>query len=344
MAGIKDVAALSGLSIATVSRALSGNGPVSARARERVLAAAEELDFVMSYHASSLASGRNRNVGLVVPAVSRWFFSEVIDGVSGTLLDAGYDLTLYNTSRVPAHQESVLRDFLLRQRLDGVIPVSLELTEDDVTRLLAVKRPVVGIGGPIPGVATVSIDGYEMATLATEHLLSLGHTRIAHISGTEGDSRDFRVTGTRRDGYEQAMSSAGLNVMAGWVCDGDFSIEGGYARAKELLAHPRLRPSAFFCASDEMAIGAVLAARDLGLSVPADLSVIGIDGHPLGALFGLTSIEQDPRRQGERAVERLLAVLEEGGDADTGNEVMAARFVIRSSTAVPAQPFPASGL
>lgn len=338
MTGIKDVAALAGVSAATVSRALSGNGHVSPRSRERVLAAAEELGFVMSYHASSLASGRNRNVGIIVPAVDRWFFGQMIDGASGALMEAGYDLTLYNTSNVAAHRESVFKDFLLRKRLDAVIAVSLELDADDVSRLLAVGRPVVGIGGPVPGVPTISVSGFEMAHLATGHLISLGHERIAHITGTEGDDRDFRVTGSRRDGYEAAMAEAGLEVRPQWVPDGAFTVEGGYARAKALLADPKGRPTAFFCASDEMAFGAILAARDLGLSVPQDVSVVGIDGHELSALFGLTTIDQHPRRQARRAVERLLDVLESGGAEGPHNEVLPTDFIVRSSTAVPRLP------
>ena len=128
MAGIKDVAERAGLSIATVSRALSGKGNVSAASRERARSAAAELGFVPSYQASSLASGRTRNVGLVVPTVHRWYFSSVVEGVSAALLDAGYDLTLYNISEGADRRHSVLNDFLLRKRVDAVIAVALALT------------------------------------------------------------------------------------------------------------------------------------------------------------------------------------------------------------------------
>lgn len=337
MASIKDVAARAGVSTATVSRALSGNGHVSEKSRQQVLAAAEALGFVMSYSASSLASGRHRNVGVVVPTVARWYYSEVIEGASNALLEAGYDFTLYNTGSIPTYQQSVLKDFLLRQRLDAVIVVSMELDADEIAQLLLVKRPVVGIGGPLPGVPSVGINGFDLASLATEHLLALGHTRIAHISGTQQQEvRDFRVTGTRREGYEDAMRRAGLTVPSGYICDGDFTIPGGYRQAKQLLSNPRARPTAFFCASDEMAIGAILAARDLGLQVPGDVSVIGIDGHELGELFGLTTIEQHPRRQGERAVQLLLQALKSQDPTFHGeNELVSTNLRVRSSTAVP---------
>ncbi|GAB3527711.1 LacI family DNA-binding transcriptional regulator [Arthrobacter monumenti] len=337
MAGIKDVAARAGVSTATVSRALSGNGHVSATSRQRVLDAAAELDFVLSYHASSLASGRSRNIGVIVPSVDRWFFSQVVGGIAGALLDVGYDLTLYNTARGAHHQESVLKDYLMRQRLDAVIPVALKLNQDELARLLSVNRPVVGIGGAMPGVPTVSVDHFGMGSLATGHLIGLGHKKIAHITGGPDADRDFELTGSRRGGYETEMVRADLDVNPSWVVVSDFTVNDAHRQAKQLLASPYERPSAIFCASDEMAIGAILAARELGLNVPEDLSVIGIDGHDLSEVFGLTTINQFPQRQGERAVQRLLAALS-SAEKETGplNEKLDTEFVVRSSTAVPA--------
>lgn len=196
MTGIKDVAERAGLSVATVSRALSGKGNVSPSSRERARSAAAELGFVLSYHASSLASGRTHNVGLVVPSVHRWFFSAVIEGASAALLEAGYDLTLYNIGENPAHRQSVFNDFLLRKRVDAVIAVSLELSEDEIQQLHAVHRPIVGIGGPLPGASTIRIDDAGIALKATNHLLGLGHTKIAHITGHEAYDQDFHLPGT----------------------------------------------------------------------------------------------------------------------------------------------------
>lgn len=335
MAGIKDVAARAGVSTATVSRTFSGNGHVSAQTRERVLRAAEELNFVLSYHASSLASGRNRNIGVIVPSVDRWFYSQVVGGIAGALFDVGYDLTLYNTSRGEHHQDTVLRDFLMRKRLDAVIPVSLELDGDELNRLMAVNRPVVGIGGPMPNVATVSVDHYAMASLATAHLIGLGHRRIAHITAGEDPSRDFLLTRTRRQGYEAQMRKAGLEIDPAWIVVSDFTVVDAHRQSKLLLAGAHQRPTAVFCASDEMAIGTILAARELGLAVPQDLSVVGIDGHELGQVFGLTTVKQFPQRQGERAVERLLAqISSKGSEPDLNDELLPTEFVIRSSTAV----------
>ena len=196
--------------------------------------------------------------------------------------------------------------FLLRKRVDAVIAISLELTADEVGRLLAMNKPIVGVGGPLPGVRTLSIDDIAVARLATEHLLSLGHRNIAHIGGTPDFERDFHLPTNRRVGYEAALDAVGISPDPELFRRADFTIQGGYAAAKQLLGNPRNRPTAIFAASDEMAIGAILAARDLGMSVPQDLSVIGIDDHDLAEFFGLTTVAQFPGAAGPQG----------GGDPD----------------------------
>ena len=346
MAGIKEVASRAGLSVATVSRALSGKANVSARSRQLAQEAARELGFVPSYHASSLASGRNHNIGLVVPSVNRWYFSSVLEGVSEALLDAGYDLTLYNVGDQPERRRSVLSDFLLRKRLDAVIAVALVLGEDEIQQLLAVHRPIVGIGGALPGASTIRIDDERLARLATDHLIRLGHTRIAHMTGDANLNRDFKLPGIRQRGYEAAMRASGLAVHPEWRVAADFTIQGAYAAARRMLGTASERPTAVFAASDEMAVGTILAAREFGLQVPYDLSVVGMDGHELGETFGLTTISQDPRGQGRLAARTALELLgETRHDSDGGpaphvamDQEYPTEFVIRTSTAVPPEP------
>jgi DNA-binding LacI/PurR family transcriptional regulator len=340
MAGIKEVAELSGLSIATVSRALGGRGSVSAKSRKLAQDAAAELGFTLSYAASSLASGRHHNIGVVVPDVHRWFFSSVVDGASSELIEAGYDLTLYTTSQNASHRATVLTDFLLRKRLDAVIAVSLELTEAEIAQLMAIHRPVLGIGGTLPGADSLQVDDFQLARKATEHLIGLGHRRIAHISGGREYDADFKLPGTRRGGYETAMQDAKFPIATDWVQSSDFTVQGAYSTARQLLGSGPMRPTAIFAASDEMAIGTILAARDFGLRVPDDLSVIGIDGHELGGVFGLTTYDQDPRGQGALAANRILARLEQGlAGGSVAYEPVAEEFptklVVRTSTAVP---------
>ncbi len=336
MPGIQEVAAHAGVSTATVSRALSGNGHVSAATRSKVEQAARELGYVVSSNASSLATGRTKNVGVVIPFLNKWFYSSILEGAESALLGNGYDLTLYNLGGGGDERRSVFEHFLLRKRVDAVIAISLELTSNEVSRLLAMNKPIVGIGGPLPGVRTLSIDDVEVARLATEHLLSLGHRNIAHLGGNRDFERDFHLPTSRRVGYEAALEAVGIPIDPDFYQTADFSIQGGYQAAKQLFGNPRRRPTAVFAASDEMAIGTILAARDLGLRVPQDISVIGIDDHELAAFFGLSTVAQFPALQGRRAVEILMDQLHPSRRSQgTLNTALPFELIVRSSTARP---------
>lgn len=338
MIGIAEVARYAGVSTATVSRALSGNGHVSPSTKLKVETAARELGYVVSSTASSLASGRMKNIGVVVPFLNRWYFTSVVEGAQRALLRNGYDLTLYNLTGGGVERQSVFEHFLLRQRVDAVIAISLELTADEIFRLHALNKPLVGVGGPLEGVRTLAIDDVAVARLATEHLLSLGHTRIAHIGGNQHYDLDFHLPTNRRFGYEAALTAAGIPLDDELVEDADFTIQGGYHATKQLLGRPHGRPTAIFAASDEMAIGSILAARDLGLSVPRDVSIVGIDDHELAEFFGLSTIAQYPQGQGEKAVEILLDRLHPGQhDQSELNTPLPVKLIVRSSTARPAE-------
>jgi len=336
VAGIEEVARRAGVSPATVSRALSGRGHVSATTRERVLRAADDLGYVVSSSASALATGRMRNVGVVLPFLNRWFYGAIVEGAESALLARGYDLTLYNLGGGAEERRSVFEHFLLRKRVDAVIAVSLELTDGELRRLHDVRKPTVGIGGPLPEVRTLSIDDIAISRLATEHLLALGHRVIGHIGGDHDLEADFHLPTNRRFGYEQALEAAGVTPDPRLFRPGDFTIPSGYDAAKSLLGEPSVRPTAIFAASDEMAIGAILAARDLGLDVPRDLSVIGIDDHELAEFFGLTTIAQYPRMQGRLAVDVLMEELHpEHPTPESLNMPLPFDLVVRRTTAVP---------
>ena len=335
MTGIIEVADRAGVSTATVSRALSGRGVVSDATRARVRRAADELGYVVSSSASGLATGRTRNVGVVIPFLNRWFFSTALEGAESALLSHGYDLTLYNLGGGGDDRRSVFEHFLLRKRVDAVVAICLELTGAEVDRLHAMNKPIVAVGGPIPGVRTLSIDDAAVARLATSHLIGLGHRVIAHIGGDATSETDFHIATSRRAGYEAALRDAGIAADPRFFMGADFSIQTGYHAAKQLLVGDGLRPTAIFAASDEMAFGAILAARDLGMRVPDDLSVVGIDGHELAEFFGLTTVEQHPADQGRMAVEVLMELLDgkrAGPDIDTP---VPYTLVSRTSTGAP---------
>ncbi|WP_221583560.1 LacI family DNA-binding transcriptional regulator [Microbacterium sp. G2-8] len=333
---ITEVAEAAGVSTATVSRALSGRGSVSSSTREKVMAAAQSLGYVVSQAASTLASGRNRNVGIVLPFLDKWFFTQVLDGAQQRLMQSGYDVTLYNLAGSGTPRTTVFEQFLLRQRVDAVIAVSLELTESEVQRLHDLNKPLVGVGGPIEGVRTLAVDDVAAAELATGHLLGLEHTRVALIGGDSASDLDFHLPTKRRRGYENALTAAGLDIDETLIVGADFTMPGGYRAAKQLLGSPAAqRPTAIFAASDEMAFGAILAARDLGLVVPHDVSIVGVDDHDMADFFGLTTIAHHPRRQGALAVDFLMSELEPGADAPPAPEPMPFELVVRSSTARP---------
>jgi DNA-binding LacI/PurR family transcriptional regulator len=337
MAGIEDVAKLAGVSTATVSRALSGKDHVSAKARAAVEAAAAELGYVVSHSAYTLATGRNRNIGVVMPQVDRWFFSTILEAAEKELISNGYDLTLYNLRGGENHRTQVFQEFLMRGRVDAVIAVAIQPTEDEIAALDRLGKPVVGIGGIIPGARTIEMDDFAAGKLATEHLISLGHTKIANMSGEVFTNWEFDQPGLRRAGYLEALKGAGLESKEAWQLMGDYTIQSGYKLAKQLLGDPRNAPTALFCNSDEMAIGAILAAKDLGLRVPQDVSVIGIDDHDLAEFFGITTITQTVSEQATFAVKTILELL---NDPDLGshvnvdqNTVWPSELIVRSSTA-----------
>jgi len=334
---IKDVARTVGVSTATVSRALRGLPRVSDETRVRVLQAAAELDYVASPSAAGLASGQTRALGVVVPFVTRWFYSSVVQGAEELLREAGYDLLLYNLGGSLEARARVFSGQLLRKRVDAVLVLSLTPTTAEVAALNKLGRPVVVVGATVPGWGSVRIDDGETATIAMRHLLGLGHQRIAYIGGSLTDQLDFAAPLDRLQGYRAAMLDAGLPVPPEWEVVGDFTVRGGRSAMRRLLAGETV-PSAVFAASDEMAIGAVHAARQHGLRVPEDLSVIGIDDHEMAEFFDLTTVAQPVHEQGRLAAQLLLDAL---AGADDGPPpvppalTVPTRLVTRATTAPP---------
>lgn len=309
MAGIEDVARLAGVSTATVSRALSGKDVVSDKSRAKVEAAALELGYVASHSAYTLATGRNRNIGVVMPYVDRWFFSATLEAIESTLIENGFDLTLYNLSGGEEQRGRIFKEFLLRQRVDAVLTVAVHPNEIELEQLNKMKKPIIAIGGQVHGARSLAMNDRHAGKLATEHLLSLGHTRVANVSGVIGSDREFDQANKRKEGYLEAMHEAGLETRANWLVETDYTAAGAYKVTKQMLGDPKNAPTAIFCNSDEMGFGAIMAAKDLGLRVPEDISVIGIDNHDLAEFFGLTTIDQRVREQGAEAARLILQVL-----------------------------------
>ena len=335
VSAIADVARVAGVSKATASRALSGRGYVAAGTRERVVRAAADMGFVVSSNAASLVTGQSRNVGVVIPHLDRWFFTQVLEGIESALIAAGYDLTLYRLSADADQRRRVFDYFLVRKRVDAVIAVGIALTPNEVSMLVSLGKPIVGVGGEISGIATLSIDDVAASRVATEHVIAQGHRRIMHLGGENDEQADFRVLAHRLEGFRAALADAGL----GYVDDFRttvFSIPGGFEAGLEVLADPATRPSAIVAGCDEIAIGVIVAARQLGIRIPEELSVVGIDDHELAAMFGLTTVRQEPVEQGALAVTIALDELAEPVGSDTPVPVLVpVELRLRTSTAPP---------
>jgi len=333
VSGIADVARLAGVSKSTASRALTGSGYVAESTRSLVLEAAGSLRYVASTSAVSLATGRTQNIGVLMPYVTRWFFAEVLEGIQDSLLAQDLDLTLYDARPGTEGRQRIFEQFLSRKRFDGLIAVGLEPGDDEIQRLVAMNRPMVSIVGASTKTSLIEIDDDDAARRATEHLIALGHRRITFVGGTV-ETHWAQVDRRRLKGYRDSMRDAGLIAETRHV-PSDVSLPGGYAAAVDLLEDARSRPTAVVATCDEVAIGTMIAARRLGIRVPTDLSVVGIDDHEYAEMFGLTTLEQVPREQGAAAVELLLRQIDDPGQPPSVVNLHA-RLIMRTSTAPPA--------
>jgi LacI family transcriptional regulator, repressor for deo operon, udp, cdd, tsx, nupC, and nupG len=334
---ILDVAALAGVSPATVSRSLRGLSKVAPQTRQRVQDAARELSYVISPQASGLASGRTRAVAVVVPFITRWFFSTVVAGVTDVLRESGYDVILHHLGGAN-DRDRFFERMPLARRVDGVLSLSMPLTDEHTLALRALDIPLVSVGSPMSGVPSVGIDEVSAAQTAVNHLLHQGHEQIGFIAGIPDDPRfGFVSSQLRRRGYELALAAAGVPVNPDLAAAGSYGLEGGAAAMAQLLSGPVL-PTAVFAEYDELAIGALWALRRAGLPVPQEMSVVGIDDHEMAQVFELTSVAQNVHEQGAAAARLLLRALEtpSAHQADT-DIVLPTRLVLRGTTSPPSR-------
>lgn len=334
MNGIQEIARETGLSKSTVSRALRGLSNVTPATIVAVRQVADRLGYIPSSVATGLATGRHHTIGVLVPVISRWFYISVLEGIDAELRKAGYDLVLFNLGGFAGSRERIFHLSILRKRIDGLIVLCLVLNPGETEQLQSSEFPTIVVGGPGPGVRHMGIDDRAAAVLATGHLLELGHRSIAHIGGEDESGMNIAVPTERRLAFIDTLEKEGLSVRADWIVNGRFSFEGGCDAMSLILQSPPPLPTAIFAASDEMALGAMVAIAKAGLRVPADISVIGIDGHEYGEVTGLTTVSQNPSRQGADAALVLLAELD--GQAPTATFSPAPfELVIRTSTAPP---------
>ncbi len=311
-ATIHDVARAAGVSIGTVSLAMSDNPSVAEATKGKVLQAAATLNYRPSAVGRALQARRTNAVGVVVPhssqhVFSHLYFMEVLSGISEVLNQTGLTLVL-STAPTESDEEAAYLKILRSQQVDGVILASAALHDKNVAQLKESPYPFVFIGRyPVdPEVATVHIDDRASAGEAVKHLLEHGHTRIAHISGPLGHLSAI----DRHEGYRQALANARVEVREEYIYEGDYSERSGRDGMKALLALPE-PPTALFAANDEAAMGAISALRSAGIQPGDDFPVVGFDDVVLARLVtpGLTTIRQPMHMLGVEAAQLLLRLL-----------------------------------
>lgn len=299
---IGQVARLAGVSSTTVSHVLSGKRPVGAATQARVLDAVRELGYRPNSVARSLRTRRSQMIAVIVPDITNPFFGVVTRGLADTLDEAGYRSYVCNTDG-SADRERDFIDDALDRGVDGIVMASVHLEPADVAAIGYAHKPLVLLGDSAahPGVDQVTVDDGAGARLATEHLIARGARRVAMITGPAGTSPD-RITG-----YADALAAAGRPFDPGLIREGGWLRDGGRAAMVELMAtHPR--PDAVFCANDLMAIGAMDAARELGLTIPDDVALAGFDDIEAAALLTppLTTVINPAYEIGEAAGRLVL--------------------------------------
>lgn len=318
-----DVAARAGVSRALVSLVMRDSPRVSAASRGKVLAAASDLGYRPNLWARNLASGQTHTIGVMLNDLHNPYFTEMAEGVAAAATEAGLQILINSGWQREAGELNAI-EALLDLRTDGIVLGAPRLSPD-VLNDFASQAPIVGVSNYSrpSSFDTVSNDETHGANLVVDHLVDLGHERIAHI-----DAGQAAGGPERRSGFIGAMVRYGLAPI---VVDGDFTEEAGWNAAGQLMAL-RNPPSAIFAGNDLAAIGVLAQLSQIGVRVPDDVSVVGYDDTVLAGIgtLSLTTIHQPRQQLGRRAMELLLERI--AGRSEARHELVEPRLVTRSST------------
>ncbi len=329
IATIKDVAARAGVSVATVSRVLSGKEGVRKELAERVQAAALALDYHPNQAARRLRERKSRIIGVLVPDIQIPFFASIVVGIDKILQEAGYLLLLGNTNETLAGEQAHLSIFL-SEDVSGVIFAAADGRDtSNYRRLLELGIPLVAIDRS-PGdleVDTVQLNNVQAAYQAVNHLIEEGHTRIGWIGGSPTASTSVE----RLQGYEQALQAAGLPIEPQYIQPGWFTHEGGYQSMQAIMSLPE-RPSAVVVANQVMTLGALQYIHEHGYEVPCDIAIIGFDDMAWAAALrpALTVVVQPVNEIGALAARLMLDRLREP-DSSIKHITLKAKMIVRAS-------------
>ncbi|MBA2394631.1 MAG: LacI family DNA-binding transcriptional regulator [Ktedonobacteraceae bacterium] len=331
MTTIYDIAKAVGVTQTTVANALAGRGNVSEATRKRILQCAQDMGYRPNVLARGLAKGKTSTIGFLLPTIANPFYPEIAEEIERITHVHDYQLLLCNTHHDYALGRQNL-ERLVSRWVDGIIVMGSSMDLVDLVHQFEHGLPIVLCNWqenePSPGIPQVNVDFRLAGELAAHHLLALGHQKIAIIV-------DEPQQTTRFAGFRAALLSAGIPLQDEMIQLGDSTIESGHAAARTLLTSPQ-RPTAIFATNDWMAIGALEAAREEGIRVPEDLSIIGLDNVIVGAHISppLTTIDIPKHQLAKKATELLMRQID--GDRDQAQSILIPpELLIRHSTAVP---------
>ncbi len=332
---IRDVARRAGVGLGTVSRVINHSPLVHKETRSRVERAVADLEYVPNPAARGLPRGRTNTIAVIVPFFTRPSIIERLRGVESTLVQTEYDLIVYNVE-TPARRDQCIREVPRRGRVDGVLLISLPPRQADVTHLAKANVPIVLVDAHHPSLDKLNrlvVQDARGGQCATEFLIELGHRSIAFVGDAPISPFNFTSSNDRLRGYRTALRKAHIPFKREYVVQGEHGRVQTREMAKALLGGPE-RPTAVFAASDTQAMGVLEAARELGLSVPHDLSVVGYDDIEVAEYMGLTTMRQSLFESGKRGVELLLHAIKHPF-ARPVYQVLPAELIVRQTTAAP---------
>ena len=310
VSGIVEIAKMTGVSPATVSRALRGLHHVNEKTRTKIVEAALELNYPLRPDLLPASARTRTNVVVVIaPYISRWYFAQAINGIEQTLRESGIDMMLYNFSQVESRQR-VFQEKQLRGKVDAIIVISLPPKDEEIESIFGLGIPLTLLGFDYEGCNSVMVDDILGGKIATQHLIDYGHKNIAVLSGERDSALSFNVSDHRTKGFLQAITEANLEWNPENEIRGDYNILTAEIATEAFLGRKgRKLPTAIFCHSDEMALGAMKAIRRKGLRIPEDISVIGFDDNEIAQYVGLTTVSQPPQFLGQMAASATIATI-----------------------------------
>lgn len=311
MSTMKDVARLAGVSLGTVSNVLNNRASVRQENRERVLKAVEEINFKANMVARTLKTKSSNDIALIIPDINNPFYPELARGVEDAANKAGLQVFLCNSERM-RDKECAYIESLITKNIQGLIIVKSQLSEDEIDQIND-QIAVIRVDASIPqkaGYSILNMDDYGGFLSGMELLRDYGHERISLIGGM----RESFSSNVRYDTYLKFLAGHNIEFRPNYVIRGDYSWSSGYKAAKVLMALSN-PPTAVFAVNDLMAIGCMKALREMGFSVPGDVSVLGYDNIDMSKLCTptLTTVNQPKYDLGTKSVDMLLRRLEEGG-------------------------------